>query len=180
MKGTRVHLRPFEPGDFDALFEIVNHPDLDGRRYLPDDRPGVPVTGAQMRAILEKWAETRRRIHLAVSHNQTGDLIGYASAFWGWDSLCPDVQVVISPEFQRHGFGTEALTLLIDWVFDSLPAHNISCWVQDWNSPAFAFLEKMGFKSAGFSRREAYFRGRYVDEGAMEILRPEWEARHGA
>lgn len=180
LSGQWVLLRPFREDDLEDLLEHLNHPGLDGRRYAPGDLPDLEVTREEGRQIIEKWSSTDSQVHLAVVIQEGGTLIGHANAYWGWDPHCPDVELVISPGYQRRGFGTEAFRLLVDWVYASMPAHSISCFAAGWNQAGRRFLEKQGFQPAGISRREMFWRGEFVDEHVYDMLRSEWEALHGA
>lgn len=178
--GERVALRPFAPEDLEPLVAYLNDPGLDGRRYAPGAYPDLPVTLQAGNEILEKWSKTEDQIHLAIVYRGPETLIGHASAYWGWDPHSPDVELVIAPEHQHRGAGSEAFRLLVDWIFASLPAHCVSGFVAGWNETGRKFFERHGFTPAGVSRREAFWRGEYVDEHVYDVLRQEWMANHGA
>jgi [ribosomal protein S5]-alanine N-acetyltransferase len=175
IESERISFRPFEPEDAGALYDYLNHPSLKGVRYLPwgfpDDRA---LTRIQVAQIIEKWGDTDRKAHFAIILKETGAVIGHAAARWGWDAHCPGVELVISPVYQRLGYGSEALRLIVQWVFDSIPAHNIGAEVADWNLPAQKLLLKHGFQEAGRSRREGMHEGKFYDLLLFDILRREW------
>ena len=56
-----------------------------------------------------------------------------------------------------RGYGTEALSLLIDYGFKALNFHNIMLKVYEYNKRAIRCYEKIGFKRIGI-RREALLR----------------------
>lgn len=175
LNGARVYPRPFEPEDAKPLYESLNHPDLIGCRYLPNGfSEELPLSYAQVNAILANWSETDNCAHLAVVQRETETLVGRVSAYWGWDTHCPNMEVVIFPEHQRKGFGSEALALFIQWVFDTIPAHNIGMDAASWNEPAQNFLLKMGFQRAGRFRREGMRDGKFYDLVLFDLLRREW------
>ena len=58
----------------------------------------------------------------------------------------------------NKGYGTEAITLLLDYGFKSLNLHNIIIRVYSFNERARKCYEKTGFKIIG-KRREALQRG---------------------
>ena len=57
----------------------------------------------------------------------------------------------------NKGYGTEALSLLIDYGFKALNFHNIMLRVYEYNKGAIKSYEKIGFKKIG-KRREALHR----------------------
>lgn len=177
-----ILLRPFTKEDAPALFEALNHPELSGRKYLPwefDDE--LPLNMDIIEKIIEKWISTEDGFCYAVTLLETQEIIGHASAEWDWDPHMPDANVVIYPGAQRKGYGTQALTLLLDYLVDFTVGHNISAGVEEWNTAGIEFLKKLGFTRVGTIRRDEFRGGQYVDAALFDIIRPEWkERRHAA
>lgn len=147
---ANIKLRPFEPEDAPALYPILNHPEILGRRYIPWGFPNLtPLTRQQVDAVLKKWAERENGLRLAVvlQMQQEERLVGYLALDWGWDAHSPSLSVVVSPDYQRQGIGSTALGIGLRYLFEYTPAHCASAdWIADWNLPARHFLEKQGFK----------------------------------
>jgi len=182
LKTEQISLRPFTPEDAPALHTYLLHADLSGRRYIHwDFEQLLPLPFKAAEKIIEKWIEAEDGFTYAVVKNGDQSVIGHVTADWEWDPHMPDCAVVIDPEHQRHGYGTQALTLLLNYLYDFTVAHNVSIWITEWNQPARAFIEKAGFKYVGQLRRANYHGGRFYDEFVYDILRPEWkERRHAA
>ena len=145
-QSQRVILRAFDPGDLSSLHAYLNHPDLSGRRYIPWGFPDdVPLSNKQVEAVLEKWGNETDGFNLAVVLQGTQKVIGHTSCDWGWDPFCPDATLVIDPAQQRQGYGSEVLQILLRYLYQQTPAHNVSVWMADWNHPARQFAEKHGF-----------------------------------
>ena len=189
--GKTVTLRPFEMDDAKALREYLNHPDLVGRRHIPWGFPEfLPLIEPQVHGILERWANEERSVVLAIDAHierqawglsgetsRVSELVGHAEFTWGWDPHAPSVSVVIDPEYQRKGHGTEALFLVLQHLFAFTPAHNVSCWIADWNDSALAFAAENGFQAAGRMRRVGLYLGHSYDLIITDILRPEFLQR---
>jgi RimJ/RimL family protein N-acetyltransferase len=177
-RGERIILRPFEPGDYSALREYLNHPDLAGCRYIPHRFPEMaPLSPKQVEDICAQWAGEKTEYHFAVVQRETQTLIGHAEVDWGWDSHCPGLALVIAPAHRRQGCGSEVLDLLLRYLFEHTPAHNVSVWFADWNEPARRFVKRHGFTESGGLRRAGLREGRYFGVVCADILRPEWRAR---
>jgi RimJ/RimL family protein N-acetyltransferase len=172
-----LQLRPFEPDDLLALKDYLNHPELAGRRYLPWGTPeDLPLSSQQVEGILHKWGEEDGETHLAIIRSAGPTLIGHAEFGWGWDSHHPYLAIVIAPEHQGRGSGSETLSLLLRYLFENTPAYNVSGWIADWNHAAYRFACKHGFQESGRSRREGLRHGVYYDEIVVNLLRPEWRS----
>ena len=173
-------LRPFEPEDAPALQAYLNHPTLTGRRYLPWSSPDYPpLARQQVGKVIEKWSQTEEGLNLAVVQRDSSQLIGHAECSWEWDPHSPSVSVVIDPAYQRQGFGSQVLSLLLAYLYGYTPAHNVSCWIADWNRPALAFAAHHGFRECGRTRRAGIRQGAYFDVVVMDLLRPEWQQGGG-
>ncbi|MGW8252091.1 MAG: GNAT family N-acetyltransferase [Anaerolineales bacterium] len=175
-----LNLRPFEASYSTALQAYLNHPDLAGRRYLPWGYPDyTPLSESQVAEVIQEWIQARKSLHLAVYENKSTDLVGHAELDWEWDPHCPSLALVIATLYQRRGYGTQVLALLLRYAFEFTPAHTVTVWINDWNQPAVAFFESQGFKSAGRMRRTAIHLDSYCDLLVMDLLRQEWRESQG-
>jgi RimJ/RimL family protein N-acetyltransferase len=178
LQGKSILLRPFEPEDVTSLHAILNHSDLIGRRYLPWGFPdNLPLSREQSEAVYKKWKGEEKSLALAMTSREHEELVGYAGCEWHWDPHCPSLYVVISPDRHRLGYGSEALWLLLQHLFENTPAHNISCWIDEWNLAAVNFVARHGFKESGRSRYAGMRHGAPYDSLLFDILRPEWLAK---
>lgn len=175
-----IYLRPFEPDDTPALHAYLSHPALASRRYIPWGISWeLPLRQAQAADVIGKWAGAERQLNLAVVLSESDAIIGHARADWGWDTHVMDVQVVIDPACWRKGYGSQALDLILTYVFQQTVAHNVSTWIAEWNAEGLAFAPKHGFTDVGRERRSGVRDGAYFDTVVLDMLRPEWLARQG-
>lgn len=179
-QGQHVFLRPFELADAASLQGILNHPELAGRRYLSEGTSEwVSLSLPQVEALLNRWAEEKNSLHLAIILRENDELAGYAYCSWHWDVHCPEVSLVIAPLRQNQGLGSETLNLMLWYIYETTPAHNVSLWMADWNTPARRFAAKNGFRESGCMRRDGLRQGKYCDLILADILRPEWKLQKG-
>jgi RimJ/RimL family protein N-acetyltransferase len=74
------------------------------------------------------------------------------------------------------GYGTEAVTLLLDLAFTGLGLHNVQLQVYEFNRAGLRAYQKAGFKEIG-RRRRAYFMGRrFWDVVYMDCLAEEFSS----
>ena len=79
-----------------------------------------------------------------------------------------ELQIRIGDVKQRgHGYGTDAVQLLLKFGFDDLNLHRIFLHVFADNKAAVRTYEKCGFKREGILRHAAHIDGRYVDDVLM-------------
>jgi ribosomal-protein-alanine N-acetyltransferase len=81
----------------------------------------------------------------------------------------------IEPSEQGKGYGTEALQLMLDYLFLSKEIHRVQANTDPDNKVSQHLLEKMDFKKEGVSRKISFVRGQWRDECHYSILREEWK-----
>ena len=85
-----------------------------------------------------------------------------------------EVGLFIGEEENRSkGYGTEALSLLVEYGFNYLNLKNIMLKVFSFNKRAIKTYEKIGFKVLGKRTEDYYLNGKWYDEYFMEILKKE-------
>jgi ribosomal-protein-alanine N-acetyltransferase len=175
-----VELRPLTADDLPTIAAYLNHPELTGRRYTPWGFPNeVPLSPKQVEGILSKWGEKEKGFVLGIVDQEKGALIGHVESSWGWDPYNPDVSIVIAPPHQRQGLGSETLRLVLTFLFEHTPAHNVAGGFPDWAESARQFAAKHGFKESGTIRRDGIRNRAYFDTIIVDLLRPEWKAMQG-
>jgi len=100
--------------------------------------------------------------HFNVVHTATGTNqleIGY--------SLVPDER--------RKGYGTEALAIMVDYLFLSKDIMRIQAQTDQRNMASQRILEKAGFKKEGTLRNNFFVRGEWTDDHMYSIIRREWK-----
>lgn len=168
-------LRPFEPTDAAALHQLLNDPELLGRRYLDQDRR--PLSLPQVEELLEKWTKPDGETRRAITAGEA--FLGLGMVDPTWEPLAPFVAVVIDPTHQRRGHGTAAMDQMLAQLFGATPALAAMTWIDEWNASGLAFAEKYGFREAGRVRREGIRNGKYFATVGLDLTRLEWEAGRG-
>ncbi|WP_232696720.1 GNAT family N-acetyltransferase [Brevibacillus daliensis] len=75
------------------------------------------------------------------------------------------------------GFGTEAMTLLLDYAFHEMNLHRVALRVFSFNKQAITLYEKLGFKHEGASRQSMFRGGVWHDIIYMGLLQNEYIER---
>jgi ribosomal-protein-alanine N-acetyltransferase len=151
LRTPRLLLRPFAPADEEALFRLLNEPQV--RRYLCDDLP-VP------REMVQE--------HIALSQRNFRERgFGYFSlfpverpeAFIGFTGLgCIDegeeveVWYGLSPEHWGHGLATEAAEAMLRFGFEQVGLREIWAGADLDNASSFRVMERLGMTRVGERR----------------------------
>ena len=75
-----------------------------------------------------------------------------------------------------RGYGTEAITLLLDYAFGCLNIHRVAVGVVGFNQRALRFYESVGFRREGIQRDGYYYDHQYHDFVMMSLLADEFRA----
>ncbi|HEX3052096.1 MAG TPA: GNAT family protein [Aggregatilineaceae bacterium] len=85
--------------------------------------------------------------------------------------------VIGEPDYWGGGYGTDALTLLLDYCFDWLDLRRVWLDTMVINVRVQRQMDKLGFKLEGHIRRETFVDGQWVDMLVYGLLREEWPGR---
>ena len=83
---------------------------------------------------------------------------------------------ISSADDMDHGYGTEAIKLVLAHGFNSMNLHRIDLRVLSRNKRAIRAYEKCGFTYEGTKRDNALIDGKWEDDVFMSILEHEFEA----
>ena len=83
--------------------------------------------------------------------------------------------LAIAPEFQRHGFGREAIGLVLRYYFHELRYQKATVNIFAFNAASVALHEHLGFTQEGRLRRMAYTNGKYHDVLVYGLLSEEFD-----
>ncbi|MAG44432.1 hypothetical protein CL633_00910 [bacterium] len=72
------------------------------------------------------------------------------------------------------GYGTEALRILMQYLFEEFNLNRISISARANNPRAIRAYQKVGFKIEGIARKDDYFNGEFVDSVLLGVLRKEF------
>ena len=107
-----------------------------------------------------------------------GELIGMVSYYWEHKpSLWLEMGILIyEPKYWSGGYGTKALTMWIDHLFNDMPLVRVGLTTWSGNVRMIRVAEKLGMTMEARIRKVRYWEGVYYDSIRMGMLREEWEA----
>jgi RimJ/RimL family protein N-acetyltransferase len=166
--GDGVSLRTVEEEDVEFLQAQVNDPRI--RRPIGRSRP---LNGPQERTFFEDVVCDDETVHvLVVADTEPVGMVGLDPIDWG--ARRAELGYWVAPDAQGQGYGTEAVTLLVDYAFDQLGLHRIAARVFAFNDPSARLLERVGFTREGTHRDDVFVDGTYHDAHWYGVLEQEW------
>jgi RimJ/RimL family protein N-acetyltransferase len=152
MVGEKCYLSPIDLRDAEKFAEWLN--DLETLSHLQIYNS---VINAENEAMALKNLSTGH--NYSIIDGETDALIGNCG-LGELDTLNQTAEAGIfigNKDYWNRGYGTEALSLLLDYGFKALNVHNVLIRVYDYNERAKKSYEKIGFKHIG-TRRESLLR----------------------
>lgn len=175
---SRLILRPPVPGDVDRLTTRRSHPEV------------VVFNGpAYTRERSLAWIEGSIRMGgpqpdawylVAVDERETGTFVGDLALHTIDGGRTIEVGYSLDPDRWGRGFATEAVTAVVDWVFDELGVTRVVGMLHPDNRRSAMVLERCGFRFEGHTRRSYWLDGRVMDDliyGMLPEDRDAWRAR---
>jgi RimJ/RimL family protein N-acetyltransferase len=173
---ARLLLRPFRPGDLDALNSFQSRADV--ARYL--------YWGPRSRA--ESAAALAKRVHsstltkegqflaVAVELAATGQLIGDLNLEWlSSEHRQGEIGFVFHPDHHGKGLAAEAATELLRLGFEDLGLHRIIGRCDGRNTASAALMERLGMRQEAHLRENEIVKGDWTDELVYAMLEDEWK-----
>jgi len=176
----RMILRPFAPGDLDALVAI--HGDERVVRYLPW---GVRDRAELAGVLEEKTRRTRVEregdgLNLAGVDAQTGALVADLSLMWrSAEHRQGEVGYILHPAHEGRGYATEGARAMLALGFDGLALHRIYGRIDARNAASARVLERLGMRREAHLVENEHLKGEWTDEVVYALLAREWVTRGG-
>jgi aminoglycoside 6'-N-acetyltransferase len=176
----RLMIRRFEAADASAFAAYRSVPAV--ARYQSWDIPFARVQAEQFIAALatshpdtpEQWFQ------FAVTETASGRLLGDLAATTERDPRLARIGFTLAPDAQGHGFATEAVTALVDYLVHVRGKHRIAAECDVRNAGSVALLERVGMRREAHHRRSVWWKGEWTDEFGYAVLAEEWCARRPA
>lgn len=173
--GKRIRFRQTESADLPTFVAWINDPEV---------RAGISAFLPMSMAREENWFEEMLKrpleehpFAIEVKQKESWTLIGTISLFdFSWRTRKAEIGIMIGEKsFWNQGYGTEAMTLMLQHGFETLNLHRIYLKVYSTNPGAIRAYEKVGFVHEARLREAHFDNGVYSDDLIMSVLRSEWD-----
>ena len=173
LEGKRINLRIAEKEDVALLVQWFNDVGFAGNyQNFPEQTSKVQL---EKRILEQKLYHTEWVDFIIEKKDRTE--IGWAAHYvsapnFGWI----EIGYTIVPSERNKGYGTEAIQILVDYLFLTRDVVRIQAVVHVGNTASQRALEKTGFKREGTLRKALWnAEGKWADAYIYGILKEEWE-----
>jgi RimJ/RimL family protein N-acetyltransferase len=167
LKGKSITLRPIRESDLEQLYAF--HIDIDNRgNFFPR---GIMSWPNFQREFQESgfWGKDKGTLIMV---SATGDILGHIE-FFSTVNYLDEYELsyqVYDPKQRGKGVATEAVRLLVQYLFESKRVNRIRLVIHPDNLASRRLAEKCGFQHEETARGAWYNRGRHHDVEIYSIL----------
>lgn len=173
----RIKLRPLELSDADILYEWENDIEVWNTNGIYN-----PISKDHIKDFLlnsSSYLKDNNDITFAVESITDEDLIGYVQIL-DYDSINRRafVGIFIQKEFRSSGYGTEALTCIVDYAFRRWNIRMLVAKILSNNEISKRLFEKCGFKYTASIPEWSWVDGDFVALNyytLCNLLKPEYQ-----
>ena len=172
LEGRNTNLRVMEKDDVDFLVECINNID-----FYSEYGPITQVSKEKAIKGFEKPTQLAILTERArfVIEKKDGTRVGFIAHYFVQPAKLLEIGYVIAPSERGKGYGTEAVQIMVDYLFLSRDIARIQAVTDVRNKASQKVLEKVGFKKEGTIRKTGFVRGEWADAYLYSIIREEWK-----
>ncbi len=179
LRGSRVHLRPFDiKTDAAYIFSICSKEET-VRFYGMEPMKSV----AEAERLLSAYASgtaAGTSLHWAITDAVTDKVIGDAGIMsidannYRASSYC-----ILDAQYWGMGLSYDAMKMLFDYVFSTTNLNRIHAYVDKRNKRTIKSVQGIGFVLEGILREYEFDKGEFIDDAVFSLTRSDWcKIRH--
>jgi diamine N-acetyltransferase len=113
-----------------------------------------------------------KQLRLLIEEKSTTKQIGMIDLFdFNPQHKRAGIGILIHPDFQKKGFASEALSLLIGYAFAHLDLHQLYANITTDNSKSISLFTKHKFKKVGVKKDWILTEGKFKDEISFQLIK---------
>lgn len=180
LSNETVTLRPFREEDIPAMLEMLTMPNVNNLTGVSDTflTEKIELTDDVKQKTTE-WYKTRNsqqdRLDLAIEYN---DVVVGEVVINSYDEIKnqANFRVLISDDYVNKGIGSNALRLLLPYIFNEVGLSALTLDVFEFNPRASHVYEKVGFEEIGRLKNEIEVDGKSYDSIEMILTQERYHA----
>ena len=170
LEGKKVNLRVIDTEDISIYAEWMNDRAFLGEFFIPRQRAHSDYE----KGFKERSPDSEKFIIETKDGTKAGWITFFLSRFGG-GATSTEIGYALAPEHRGKGYCTEAVTIMLDYLFLLQKIERIQALIADENVASKRVLEKTGFEREGVLRKLAYSIGKWWNVTVYSILREEWK-----
>ena len=170
LTGNQINLRALEPEDLEFLYAIENN-----TSFWEVSHTQTPFSKFDLKQYLENAhldIYEVKQLRLLIEDSTTCQKLGMIDVFdFNPQHKRAGIGILVHPDFQEKGFASEALSLLVEYVFTHLQLHQLYANITADNSKSIRLFEKHNFKKIGIKKDWISSEGKFKDEILYQFIK---------
>ncbi len=172
MIGKKIFLRAIEPSDVDLLYKWENDQTIwkVSNTIIPFSR--FIIEQYVMSADQDIFSTKQLRLMIEEKNSEDRKTVGSIDLF-DFDAYNKraGISILITKEYQKKGFASEALELVIDYAFKTLNLHQLYCNIGVDNKISLKLFNNFGFKMIGVKKDWTFYDDAWHDEFMLQLVK---------
>lgn len=173
LESDRLLLRPVNSNDKDEIFNYRS--DREANKY----QGWIPKTPGDVDSFITTIAkqinEPGTWFQFSIIEKKTNLLIGDLGVhFWDKENKQVEIGCTLNRRFQKNGYATESVRLIIDYLFTELKKHRIIASVDPQNLNSIRLVERIGFRKEAHFVESLFVNGEWVDDLIYSLIEKDW------
>jgi RimJ/RimL family protein N-acetyltransferase len=165
LEGKTVNLKVMEKEDLPLAAEWRNN-----LGFWGEYNPLMQTSKADMQKMYDNLSPEERWFFIEKKDGSKVGTIGHRP-----EGRAQQIGYSVLPSERKKGYCSEAVKIMVDYLFLSKDIVRIQAYVDVRNSASQKVLEEAGFKKEGVVRKRSFFWGEWRDMILFSILREEWK-----
>ena len=169
LKGEKITLRALEPEDLDFLFTTEND-----KTFWRVSNTQTPFSKYTLKKYLNNAhldIYQIKQLRLVIVENKNDNAVGMIDLFdFNPQHKRAGVGILIHENFQNAGFGSEAVSLLTSYCFNTLNLHQLFANITPDNPKSISLFTKQGFVKMGEKKDWLFLDGDFKDEFIYQLI----------
>ena len=169
LKGEHIKLRALEPEDLEFLYQIENN-----ESFWEVSHTQTPFS----KYVLKQYLENAhldiyevKQLRLLIEETKSNNQIGMIDLFdFNPTHKRAGIGILIHPDFEKKGYATEALSLLINYSFSHLNLHQLFANITSDNTKSIALFNKFNFEKVGVKKDWILSERKFKDEILLQLI----------
>ncbi len=170
--GTKVCLREVRESDLE-IFQKYRNNYTDSINY----RTVKPLTSENQKKYWLEVINSPNHIVFTIMEKYPMKVIGEIRASNIDQYHSSEIGLWIIPECRHKGYASEALQLLLEFIFGRANINRIEARIASTNTDSINFFERNGFVHEGILRETTYYNFKYQDTVVMSMLKSEYKQK---
>lgn len=170
----RLILRKITVNDLDDIFEFSSDPDVAHHMTWEVNKSKDETLNNFVGAVVGGY-ENGQSADWAIVHKESNKVIGTCSFVdWSNEHKKAEIGYVLNKNYWSNGLASEAITVVINFGFESLQLNRIEGGCDTDNIGSEKVMLKAGFDYEGTLRKNEFIKGEFRDTKIFSILKEDF------